>query len=449
MSKRMPYPDLPALDPALLDQVRSVKPKMTIIRKKTQRIVDSDWLETIEDSLPSLEAAIREPMYTLSKQEDIRPAERSRRISPRADLYLARHTEHLHTDADGQIRPAKLPNVRREETLQVYENRFLNTLIRRLYAFVDRRYRFLCAESVQEQCSILRVELTLPDRTCRERILLEFALSEEEPVSTLSPELDRVKHLRQATDTYCHGAFAMRMGDQTVRAPILPTNAIMQNKHLQKCLSLFRYLEQYREIGCRVDVTETVEHPDESCLREFYPLMTQYLTVSRRAVSHPAVPLATTERQVIPHLTVQTEESPTSSFDVTDTEYRRIFAVSFDEDSYRYLSADERGICRALESALEADAVLRRADVEHLPDPAERVAVNLDILCEYFSNGSRITPELLMEKHLIHRNARHVKILSSGEIRKTLHITADAFSADARRCIEQVGGTCTVRRHKQ
>lgn len=451
MLKTTSHPDLPATDPELLAILQTGDADITLHRKHLRRTVEADWVQTVEDSLPYLEAAIREPMHTLIEREEVRPTERSRHISPRADLYLARHTEHLRLNARGEVKPAKLLNVRREESLQVYENRFLNTLIRRLYAFVDRRYRLLSADADHEQSTVLRARVTLPNGTRRERMTLEIELSEDVPRSDAPSWLDRVERLHRAAASYCHSDFAKQMGDQTVHPPILPTNAIMQNKNLQKCLDLFRFLEQYDGLGCRVDVEKSTEHPDEACLREIYPLLAQQLAVFRRHAENTASSMPSAHRQTAPRLFLQTEEQPVSAFDAHDTEYRRVFPSPVPDDPYRHLSADERRICQALETALEADAILRRArtnDTERSPDPAERVAVNLDTLCEHFPNGARITPASLMEKQLIHRNARFVKILSRGEIRKALHITADAFSADARRCIEQAGGTATVRRRK-
>ena len=204
-------------------------------------------------------------------------------------------------------------------------------------------------------------------------------------------------------------------------------------------------------MGCHIDTEESAERPDEAYLREIYPLLAQQLAAFRRHIGDSAAPMSSASSQSAPHLHVQTEERLASDFDVNDTEYRSVFPAPVPDDPYRHLSVDEQDICQTLEIALEADAILRRrqhANTERPPDPAERVAVNLDTLCEHFPNGARITPEVLVEKQLIYRSARFVKILSRGEIRKILHITADAFSADARRCIEQAGGTATVRRRK-
>ena len=56
--------------------------------------------------------------------------------------------------------------------------------------------------------------------------------------------------------------------------------------------------------------------------------------------------------------------------------------------------------------------------------------------------GSDITPDVLRSKGLVGKNVL-VKILGGGEISASLNVTADAFSASAKKKIESAGGTAT------
>jgi large subunit ribosomal protein L15 len=55
--------------------------------------------------------------------------------------------------------------------------------------------------------------------------------------------------------------------------------------------------------------------------------------------------------------------------------------------------------------------------------------------------GDRVTPELMLEKGLIHAGMP-VKILGQGEVSKAVNVVAHKFSATARSKIEGAGGTC-------
>jgi large subunit ribosomal protein L15 len=70
--------------------------------------------------------------------------------------------------------------------------------------------------------------------------------------------------------------------------------------------------------------------------------------------------------------------------------------------------------------------------------------VNLGDL-DRFDEGSEVTPETLREKGLATRKRVPVKILAKGELtKKSLKVSAHAFSAAAKEKIEASGGTCTV-----
>jgi large subunit ribosomal protein L15 len=65
--------------------------------------------------------------------------------------------------------------------------------------------------------------------------------------------------------------------------------------------------------------------------------------------------------------------------------------------------------------------------------------VNLGQL-EIFAPGSEITPELLVERGLIHGKEEPVKILADGSLSKALTVKAHAFSSKAKEKIEALGG---------
>jgi large subunit ribosomal protein L15 len=70
--------------------------------------------------------------------------------------------------------------------------------------------------------------------------------------------------------------------------------------------------------------------------------------------------------------------------------------------------------------------------------------VNLSDL-NRFEDGAQVTPAGLRERGLATRKRIPVKVLGRGELeRKSLNVTAHAFSASAREKIEAAGGTCTV-----
>ncbi len=66
--------------------------------------------------------------------------------------------------------------------------------------------------------------------------------------------------------------------------------------------------------------------------------------------------------------------------------------------------------------------------------------VNLDAL-NIFSDGTLITPELLLEKGVIMNSSLGVKVLSNGELKRKLEFQGFEFSAPAREKITKAGGS--------
>lgn len=68
-------------------------------------------------------------------------------------------------------------------------------------------------------------------------------------------------------------------------------------------------------------------------------------------------------------------------------------------------------------------------------------AVNLDLLDKEFKNGDVVTLEILVDKGLIRKNSKAVKILAKGEITKKLVIEGINISQSAIEKIEKAGGS--------
>ena len=74
----------------------------------------------------------------------------------------------------------------------------------------------------------------------------------------------------------------------------------------------------------------------------------------------------------------------------------------------------------------------------------EFTAVNVQTLEDRFEAESEIDPAALCEKGIIHKSEKAVKILGQGELTKTFHVKAHAFSKSAMEKIKAKGGKCEV-----
>lgn len=70
--------------------------------------------------------------------------------------------------------------------------------------------------------------------------------------------------------------------------------------------------------------------------------------------------------------------------------------------------------------------------------------ISLAVLNEYFKDGDKVLPEVLIKAGLVRRTAGGVKILGGGKLSKKLTVKAHSFSASAKSAIEAAGGSCEV-----
>ena len=92
---------------------------------------DHEWLETIEDAIPYIDNILRNPKRFIINEEEIVKVELAKRVTVESVIHLSQHTS-LIQDIDkktGDVKPSKILNINRDESLDTYENRFIFTLI--------------------------------------------------------------------------------------------------------------------------------------------------------------------------------------------------------------------------------------------------------------------------------------------------------------------------------
>lgn len=74
----------------------------------------------------------------------------------------------------------------------------------------------------------------------------------------------------------------------------------------------------------------------------------------------------------------------------------------------------------------------------------EWIEISLAKIEESFQAGDDVTPEVLHERGLIKKAKHDLVILGTGEVSKSLNISAHRFTKTAKEKIEKAGGTATV-----
>lgn len=72
------------------------------------------------------------------------------------------------------------------------------------------------------------------------------------------------------------------------------------------------------------------------------------------------------------------------------------------------------------------------------------IEISLAKIEDNFKAGDEITPEILHERGLIKKAKHDLVILGTGEVSKSLKISAHRFTKTAKEKIEKAGGTATA-----
>ncbi len=250
------------------------------------KMIDEEWVRMIEDTIPSLDVIIRNPGRLLQEEEELRPIEQTRKVTSRSIIHLSQHTDLINEiRKDGTVMPAKLMNVFQDETVLTYENRFINTLINRLYAFVCVRVDAAEECGTDEKLSTLSFDQTFNEGEKHGKISLKIEIAEKpkeyEVVKNYIYTSDlwkRVLRLRRLVTSYMDSGFAHSVGKNYVRPPVMRTNVLLKNVDFRQCLTLWEFLESYENLGYETLIQEDVENVSDDLLKDFYnSLAEQYV----------------------------------------------------------------------------------------------------------------------------------------------------------------------------
>ncbi len=215
---------------------------------------DHEWLETIEDAIPYIDNILRNPKRFIINEEEIVKVELAKRVTVESVIHLSQHTS-LIQDIDkktGDVKPSKILNINRDESLDTYENRFIFTLINNLELFFNERI----TESGDSSYYIDKKDLSYEANTKvgTENINISLTIHsldkdvDEMVNSSGMTYQDRIRKIKMQIDGF-HGTELYQtlthLHVSPVRSPIRKTNVILKNPNFQRAESLWNYINSF------------------------------------------------------------------------------------------------------------------------------------------------------------------------------------------------------------
>ncbi len=253
--------------------------------------VDSDyqdykWVDVFEEYIPNLDAIVRNPRRFIQNDELLVQIEKAKRVNEESIKHLAQHTYLIRSiDEEDMPQPSKILNVFKEETYDIYENRFIATLIKKLYVYITMQYETMKTIDVNNDGSEKFV-------TYKAKSIIDNKVYTTSMKINVKEDKEKVdlKLIKEKIDSLYEVILQFKKSDlmrqleraQPVRSPIRKTNAILKDTQLRKCLELWEVLEQLQN-NIKLD-TQTDSYIDKDGFIEDLTLTTymNFCTLTNR-----------------------------------------------------------------------------------------------------------------------------------------------------------------------
>ncbi len=239
---------------------------------------DYEWLEKIEETLPYLDNILRNPKRFIINEEEIVKVELARKVTVESVIHLTQHTNLIQDidEKNGDVKPSKILNINKEESLDTYENRFIYTLVNNLRTFFEQRVEatgenssymdkkdlaYVANTKVGSEDVRVSLRICSLDKNIKENKNNENGLSYVERLKKVQVQLDGFSgtELMQTLN---------KLHVSPVRSPIRKTNVILKNPNFKKAEELWNYIQSFRSKDRKEK--DKQDYYDKGTLKEQY-----------------------------------------------------------------------------------------------------------------------------------------------------------------------------------
>ena len=265
---------------------------------------DYEWIDMIDETLPYLDNILRNPKRFIINEEEVVQVEKSKKVTVESIIHLTQHTNYIQKIEDnGDVKPSKILNINKEESLDTYENRFVYTLINNTRTFFEQRKAVTGDFSYFKDKKELKYEANTQIGTEEVELSLNISSRNEAKLETEKKDsnesvADRLKRIKIQLDGFTGTELMQtlsRLHVSPVRSPIRKTNVILKNPNFQKAEALWNYIQMYEEKN--VNEKEHKDYYDESNLKTEYNKAFLELYLANKVLDYEAKPL--TEKKLL------------------------------------------------------------------------------------------------------------------------------------------------------
>lgn len=249
----------------------------TIYQKNISEIktFHEDWIGTIESFFPSLDKITKNSKSGLRYDREIVAIEKAKKTNSESVRHLASHTHLIKEMRDGEVVPKQILITQAEIDLAIYENRFIMTLINRLFKFVLDRYEIVKknVQSFERKHFNIKSEFKIRESF----VEMDIDLNVKDEIEFDSDGrsnyklLNRINALLKMVNGLRESNFMEELKNaKPIVPPIMKTSIILKNVDYNNCYNLWLYLDKYNTFNFDLDIKEKNLPFDKYYLRNVY-----------------------------------------------------------------------------------------------------------------------------------------------------------------------------------
>lgn len=232
----------------------NIDARLQVQNKYRKVIFDYSWLEKMEETMNYLDNIIRNPKKFIINEEEVVKIEKARKVTVESIRHLTQHTSYIqqYDQHTGEVKPSKILNINKEESFDLYENRFIYTLLINMKMFISRVGG--SSENGSSLKSLRNIKYNAKTKVGTEVVDIKIDLNSSNNKNLTSTNnlglsvSQRIEKIKMQLADFTNSDFIKdieRANVSLVRSPIKKTNIILKNPNFQKAVELWNFLESY------------------------------------------------------------------------------------------------------------------------------------------------------------------------------------------------------------
>ena len=334
-----------------MDAIAHAENEIQFSNRRMEKWIDRTWVHAIEDALEAFQKIIATPRNVIQEEELIVNVANAKKAGPDVVVHLAQHASLVekfdpHT---GDVRPSRLMQKYREDSIGIYENRLVYTVLENAHHFVRIRHDALFAEMSDEFGAKLKITSNMDSAT--EHVHMDMFMHIRDIDSTLDTDgkhiniFDRVSRLYRILSVYMNSPFAQQLARlPRVKGVITKTNVLKKNPNYRAIVKLGEFLNEYDDIGYAVNIIEQNPVVTEDFQRDiFHNILFNYLVLKGYLEREQDRQLpAPIKRTLKPKFIKEIIEELTEDYDLPEVEIRKVLIEELTKEQLMREEAAER-----------------------------------------------------------------------------------------------------------